>query len=185
MTQHKQLKKLQIYIIFSSSFSSSILFISSLASSSSEGEMNGFMTRLWSTKIDIWEFVFFLLALPGCPFFKQGIKSSSLASFARLKPQDWNDFMFSSDSWDQASSNHSIILFLEGSFISLPSVNWWISHWSCNPVILALNGLFQHTSDTWIYFVHPHILCNDATYIHLLQIFSDAVSHMAFVRVPR
>ena len=45
------------------------------------------------------------------PFFKQWIKSSSVPSFARSKPQHLNDFMFSLDSWDQASSTDSIIFF--------------------------------------------------------------------------
>ena len=50
--------------------------------------------------------------------------------------------------------------FLEGFVIFLPSVNWWkpsLSHWSYNLVILALNGLFQHTSDAWVYFVCTHL----------------------------
>ena len=52
LTQDKQLKKLQIYIITSSPVSSLITFISSLASSSSEGEMNGFTASLLSNNID-------------------------------------------------------------------------------------------------------------------------------------
>ena len=117
--------------------------------------MNTFTASLSSTKIDIWKFSFCLPALQGCPFFKQWIKSFSVPSFARFKPQHLNNFiMFSIDSWNQASSTHSIILFLEGGFIFPPSVNWWtpsLSHWLYNSVILALNGLFQHTSGARIY----------------------------------
>ena len=84
--------------------------------------------------------------------------SSSVLSFARLKSQHFNDFMFSLDSWDQGSSTHSIIIFLKDGFIFLPSVNSWtrsVSYWLYNSVTFALNDLFKHTSDTWIYFVHP------------------------------
>ena len=136
----------------------SITFNSLLASFSSEGQMNGITASLSSTKIDSWEFSFCLAASRGYLFFKQWIKSSSVPSLARFKPQHLNYFiMFSLDSWDQASSTHSIIFFLEGSFIFPPSVNWWtpsLSHWSCSWVIFILNGLFQRTSSAWIYFVH-------------------------------
>ena len=121
--------------------------------------MNGFTASLSSTQIDRWEFSFCFPAVQGCPFFKQWIKSSSVPSFARFKSQHFNGFiMFSLGSWDQASNTDSVILFLERGFIFTPSVNWWtpsLSHWSYNLVILALNGLFQHASDAWIYFVHP------------------------------
>ena len=90
-------------------------------------------------------------------------------SFARFKPQHLNDFvMFSLDSWDQISITHSITLLLEGRFIFPPSVNWWapsLSHWSYNLVILVLNGLFQHTSDAWLYFVHPPGVITLSTFI--------------------
>ena len=49
LTQDKQLKKLQIFVIIS--VSSSNTFISSLASSLSQGEMNRFMVSLSPTKI--------------------------------------------------------------------------------------------------------------------------------------
>ena len=149
------MKKLQVYIIISSSVSCLITFISSVASSSSEGEMNGFTASLLSTKIYSWEFSFCLPALQGCPFFKQWIKSSSIPS-KRFKPQQLIDFMFSLDSWEHASSTHSIIFFLEGGFIFPPSVNWWTpspSHLSYNLVILAFNDLLQYTG-AWMYFVY-------------------------------
>ena len=121
--------------------------------------MNGLTASLLLTKIDSQEFSFCLPALQVCLFFQQWIKPSSIPSFASFKPQHLNNFvMFSLDSWDQASSTHSIILFLEGGFIFPPSVNWWttsLSHWSYNLIILALIGLFQHTSNAWIYFMHP------------------------------
>ena len=60
--------------------------------------------------------------------------------------------MISLDSWDQASSTHSIILFLkEASYFHLHFTQPLIIHW----VIVALNGLLQHTSGTLIYFVQP------------------------------
>ena len=161
------MKKLQIYIIIS--LSSSITFISSLTSSYWEGEMNEFTASLLSTKIDSWEFSFCLPAAQGCPFLKQWKKVIPLPSFARFKPQHLSDFViFSLDSWDQASSTHSITLFLEGGFIFPPSVNWWtpsLSYWSHKSVILALDGLFQHTSDAWIYFVHPPEMITLSTFI--------------------
>ena len=119
--------------------------------------MNGFTASLLSTKIDSWEFSFCLPASKGWSFFKEWIKSSSIPSLVRFKPQHLHDF--SLDSWDnKAASTHWVILFLEGGFIFPPSVNWWkpsLSHWSHNLIILALNGLFQHTSGAWIYLVHP------------------------------
>ena len=63
------------------------------------GRMNGFTTSLLSIKIDTCEFSFCLPALQDCSFCKQWIKSSSVPSIARLKPQHLNDFiMFSLDS---------------------------------------------------------------------------------------
>ena len=103
----------KIYIMVSLSVLSSITFISPLASSSSEREMNGFTASILSTKIGTWEFSFCLLASQGCHF-KQWIKPSSLPLFARFKLQNLHGFMFSLDSWDQASSTHSIIIFPEG-----------------------------------------------------------------------
>ena len=73
---HNNYKKLQIFIITFVSFS--ITFISSLASPSSEGKINGFTASLSSTKIDSWEFSFCLPATQCCPFFKQCIKSHPL-----------------------------------------------------------------------------------------------------------
>ena len=104
LTQDKQSKKLENYIIISSFVSSSITFISSLASSSSEEEMNRFTASLSSTKIDSWDFNFCLPASQGCTFFKQWIKSSSVPSFASFKPQHLNNFIMCS--LDQASSTH-------------------------------------------------------------------------------
>ena len=164
-----RLKKLQIYII-SSSDSSSITFISSLISSSSEAEMNRFTASLSSNKIESWEFSFCLLALQGSPFFKQWIKSSSLPSFTRFKPQHLNNFiMFYLDSWDQASITHSVILFLDGDFVFPPLVKWWtpsLSHWSYNLVILTLNGLFQHTGE---YILCTHLDWSLSTFISFYQ----------------
>ena len=121
--------------------------------------MNEFAASILSTKIYSRELSFCLPASQGYPIFNKWIKSSSVPSFARFKPQHLNDFIiFSLDSWDQASSTYSVILFLEGSSIFPPSVDWWtpsLSHWSCNLVIVVLNGLFQRTSSAWIYFLHP------------------------------
>ena len=91
-------------------------------------------------------------------FVFQWIKSSSVPSFAMFKPQHLNDFMFSLDS---ETRRHVLIQWFfswRGNFIIIPSVNWWtpsLSHWSKNSVIIASNGLFQHTSGAWIYFVYP------------------------------
>ena len=145
-----------------------------MASSPSEGEVNGFTSSLLSTKNDSWEFSFCLPASQGCPFFKQWRKSSSVPAFARFKPQYLNEFiMFSFDRWDEASNTHSIILFLEGG-ITKPLIIQITHHcfkWLIPILIRCLNIL---CTPTW----------NDhAISIHVLQIFSHAVNHMAFVGV--
>ena len=148
--------------------------------------MNGFTASLSSTKIDNWEFSFCLPASQGCTFFKQWIKSSAILPFAKIKSQHFNNFMFSLDSWDQRSSIHSVILFLEGDFIFQPSVNWCtpsLSHWSYNSIILALNSVFQHTSSAWIYFVHPPEMITPSTFISSNLFLHCPSCHMAFVRV--
>ena len=66
--------KLQIYKTTKLQIFFSITFISSLVSSSSEGEMDGFTVSLSSTKIDNWEFSFCLPASQCCQFLKQSIK---------------------------------------------------------------------------------------------------------------
>ena len=108
-----------------------------------------------------------------------------------------NDFiMFSSNRWDKESSTHSIILFLEVGFIFPSSVNWWalsLSHWSYSSVILALNGLFQHTSGGWIYFVHPSGVITLSTFISFKSFPTQygvrkgpkAKSHLLYDKAPK
>ena len=108
-----------------------------------------------------------------------------------------NDFiMFSSNRWDKESSTHSIILFLEVGFIFPSSVNWRVlllSHWSYSFVILALNGLFQHTSGGWICFAHPSGVITLSTFISFKSFPTQygarkgpkAKSHLLYDKAPK
>ena len=104
--------------------------------------------------------------------------------------------MFSSNRWDKESSTHSIILFLEVGFIFPSSVNWRVlllSHWSYSSVILALNGLFQHTSGGWIYFAHPSGVITLSTFISFKSFPTQygtrkgpkAKSHLLYDKAPK
>ena len=115
-----------------------------------------------STKIDSWEFSFCLPASLGRPFLKQWIKPSFV------------------------ETRRKVPIPLKRGFIFPPLIIWWtpsLSYWSCSLVILALNGFFHHASVAWINFVHPPGMITLSLFISF-TIFSHAVSHMTFVRVP-
>ena len=148
------MKRLQIYIIISSSVSSSIKLI--------------FCWYYWyvliygitlSAKVDNWQFSSCLLALQRLPLFQR--KNTVILRSIIWKGQTIILKRFCNIFIGQLKSG------LKYPFIySFPGRGFHITifsklmdtfskHWSDNSVILTLNGLFHLTSDAWIYFVHP------------------------------
>ena len=120
-------------------------------------------------------------------YFKQRINSSSVPSFARFKPQHLNNFLiFSLNSWRPGVKNPFSYSF-PGRGLHISTLCKLMDTFT-KPLIIQ----FDHSCFKWLIPTHNrflNIFCaltwNDlAIYIHLLQIFSHAVNHMTFVRVP-
>ena len=88
------------------------------------------------------------------------MRLSSDPSVARFKAHNLKDFLIVSGLICSHASRIQFTLVRRGGGLKFPEeVNWLIpssaNHWSYFSVARPLNGLFQHTSGAYIYFVHP------------------------------